>query len=89
MHTVIHWGPPVVYDLCADCYTKLNHWLNNRVEALDINCAKWIVYNGGVRATCSNCYFSFNDVYDVENYDSFCRHCGSKMVGMENGSYEI
>lgn len=43
--------------------------------------AYWIAHkNDG--ATCSHCHRSFKDVYDVENYDLYCRHCGAVMEGI-------
>ena len=42
--------------------------------------AEWLIYKGVNGATCSYCKHTYLDVYDVENYDSFCRHCGAKMV---------
>lgn len=35
-------------------------------------------------ATCERCGFSFIDVYDMENYDSYCRHCGAVMDGIKS-----
>lgn len=42
--------------------------------------AEWLLYNGRQGATCSFCKHTYNDVYDVENYDYYCRHCGARMV---------
>ena len=42
--------------------------------------AEWLLYKGRRGATCSFCKHTYNDVYDVENYDYYCRHCGAKMV---------
>lgn len=44
--------------------------------------AKWIVKRNSPWASCSNCGHSFRDVYDIENYDAFCRHCGAIMEGI-------
>lgn len=41
--------------------------------------AKWVVKRNSPWASCSNCGHSFRDVYDIENYDLFCRHCGAIM----------
>lgn len=41
--------------------------------------ARWIPGRRG--ASCSNCHFFFRDVYDLENYDNYCRHCGAIMDG--------
>ena len=42
--------------------------------------AEWLLYKGMRGATCSYCKHTFNDVYDAENYDYYCRHCGAKMI---------
>lgn len=44
--------------------------------------AEWLLYKGMRGATCSYCKYTFGDVYDVENYDYYCRHCGAKMIRM-------
>lgn len=48
--------------------------------------ATWLIRRWGDDAQCSNCGKSFKDVYDVDNYDKFCRHCGVQMKGMEHGT---
>ena len=45
--------------------------------------AEWLLYKGREGATCSYCKYTYKDVYDVENYDYYCRHCGAKMVRMK------
>lgn len=40
---------------------------------------KWILDWKHNKATCSECHRSFYDVFDIENYDNFCRGCGAKM----------
>ena len=42
--------------------------------------AEWHLFMGRRGATCSYCKYTFDDVYDAENYDGYCRHCGAKMV---------
>lgn len=42
--------------------------------------AEWLLYKGRHGATCSFCKHTYNDVYDAENYDYYCRHCGAKIV---------
>jgi len=41
--------------------------------------AEWLLFKGNRGATCSYCKRTFYDVYDVENYDYYCRHCGARM----------
>jgi len=43
----------------------------------------WLIRKWGDDAKCSNCGKTFKDVYDMENYDGFCRHCGTKMEGIK------
>ena len=42
--------------------------------------AEWHIFKGQRGATCSYCKYTFDDVYDPENYDYYCRHCGARMV---------
>ena len=52
---------------------------------------KWIIRRWGDDAKCSNCGRYFKDVYDMDNSDNYCRHCGTKMEGLElkvDGYYE-
>jgi hypothetical protein len=43
---------------------------------------KWIVLKHNHNAMCSNCYQTFVDAYDLENWDNYCRHCGELMEDM-------
>lgn len=45
--------------------------------------ATWLIHKWGDDAKCSNCGRSFKDVYDMDNYDQYCRHCGTQMKGVE------
>ena len=45
--------------------------------------ATWLIRKWGDDAKCSNCGKTFKDVYDMESYDGFCRHCGTKMKGIK------
>ena len=49
----------------------------------DQKTALWIIRKWGDDAKCSNCGKTFSDVYDMENYDRYCRFCGCKMVGFK------
>ena len=42
----------------------------------------WLIHKWGDDAKCSNCGRSFKDVYDMDNYDQHCRHCGTHMKGI-------
>lgn len=44
---------------------------------------KWLIRKFGADAQCSKCKMYFSDVYDLENSDAYCRHCGTKMEGLK------
>jgi len=44
----------------------------------------WIISRFGADARCSVCGYYFNDAYDMENEDNYCRHCGALMDGDMN-----
>jgi Zn finger protein HypA/HybF involved in hydrogenase expression len=50
--------------------------------------AEWLLYKGRQGATCSFCKHTYHDVYDVESYDYYCRHCGAKMVRIRTVKWE-
>lgn len=31
------------------------------------------------KATCSECGHTFKDAFDIDDWDNFCRHCGTRM----------
>lgn len=43
---------------------------------------RWLIPRFGSDARCSECGMHFTDVYDIDNYDRFCRHCGAVMEGI-------
>ena len=43
---------------------------------------KWIINKYTSNAKCSECKYSFTDAYDLDNYDLYCRHCGSIKNGI-------
>ena len=44
---------------------------------------RWKLLNNG-DAICSECGRKQNVVWDFDNWDNFCRHCGADMRGIEN-----
>lgn len=44
---------------------------------------RWLIREGISDAQCSECKMYFRDVYDMDNSDAFCRHCGTKMEGLK------
>lgn len=43
----------------------------------------WLIRSFGSDAKCSECGMYFSDVYDMEDSDNYCRHCGTKMNGLK------
>jgi len=43
----------------------------------------WLIHKWGDDAKCSNCGKHFDNVYDMETHDRFCRFCGAKMIGIK------
>ena len=50
---------------------------------------KWLIRRFDGNAQCSVCGMHFRYVYDHENADHFCRHCGAEMDGLEVQSDEV
>ena len=44
---------------------------------------RWLIREGISDAQCSECKMYFKDVYDMDNSDAYCRHCGTKMEGLK------
>ena len=42
----------------------------------------WLIRKWSDDAKCSNCGRTSEGVYDMDNYDAFCRCCGAKMEGL-------
>ena len=53
------------------------------IDAAPVVHARWIYRKNGW-AECSECHHDFRDVYDLDNADYYCRHCGAKMDEGEN-----
>lgn len=54
-------------------------------EFIPVVHGEWINCNGG-NATCSHCKTRQKNVYDDENEQRFCGHCGAKMGGGGHGN---
>ena len=54
----------------------------DRIEELESFRPKgrWRLNKDG-SGTCSECHRTRNDVWDMDNWDNFCSHCGAKMEG--------
>lgn len=53
------------------------------VDAVPVRRGWWLIRSFGSDAKCSECGMYFTDVYDMENSDNYCRHCGTKMNGLK------
>ena len=86
---------------CRDCPYQDNHVecvrrvLNDALALLKVqepqattHEAEWHIFKGQRGATCSYCKHTFDDVYDPENYDYYCRHCGARMVRIRTVKWE-
>ena len=54
-----------------------------RVPTVQGKSGWWLIRSFGSDAKCSECGMYFKDVYDMENSDNYCRHCGTKMNGLK------
>jgi len=43
----------------------------------------WIISGNQLR--CPICGHYFKDAYDMDNFDNYCRNCGTRMEGIKNG----
>lgn len=63
----------------AECdKTKCTIWIAPAADVVPVVHGEWINCNGG-NATCSHCKTRQKNVYDDENEQRFCGHCGAKM----------
>lgn len=60
----------------ADCFAAIR--AAPTVDAVPVRHGHWMNLKNG-NATCSECGRTFRDVYDFDNADDYCRHCGAKM----------
>ena len=80
-----------IWPICDDCaqledtkcelsgeYICLSVQNAPTVEAIPVVHGHWIYKKNGW-AECSECHHDFLGVYDLENSDAYCRHCGAKM----------
>ena len=48
------------------------------IEAKPVVHGKWKLHKDG-SGTCDQCHFTQPDVWDMDNWDNFCSHCGADM----------
>ena len=69
--------------------SKSEHSVNKTVHSeqktvhSDYKTGHWIILDD-IWTKCSECGIMFKDVYDFDNYDSYCRHCGVRMEGLKH-----
>lgn len=61
-------------DVAIDSIKRLPHVKPEQKTAM------WLIHKWGDDAKCSNCGKHFDNVYDMETHDRFCRFCGAKMI---------
>lgn len=49
-------------------------------DVAEVKRSKWILHNDG-SGTCKQCGFTQKNVWDYDNWQNFCGHCGAKMDG--------
>lgn len=63
---------------------KFQHWVQiQQTIEQERKTGWWLIREGISDAQCSECKMYFRDVYDMDNSDAFCRHCGAKMEGLK------
>lgn len=62
-------------------FLKQGHW-EDKIPYEDAKHGRWI-FKGNGNADCSCCGYRSSRVYDDDNADRYCRHCGAKMDGKE------
>ena len=61
-------------DVAIDSIKRLPHVKPEQKTAM------WLIHKWGDDAKCSNCGKHFDNVYDMDTHDRFCRFCGAKMI---------
>lgn len=71
----------------ADAYAKDAYQKGYEAGKRDaVKHGHWILRGNG-NADCSCCGYRFYGVYDDDNADRYCRHCGAKMDEDTGGDY--
>lgn len=52
----------------------------NKADVAEVKHSEWILHNDG-SGTCKRCGFTQKNVWDYDNWQNFCGHCGAKMDG--------
>lgn len=54
----------------------------NKADVVEVNHGEWKLHPDG-SGTCSCCNFTQKNVWDYDNAQNFCGHCGADMRGEE------
>jgi hypothetical protein len=65
---------------CSLCQAEILYELGYRKQSEGV----WELHKAG-SGTCSECHFTQKNVWDYDNWQSFCGQCGAKMKGGEQG----
>jgi hypothetical protein len=76
-------GPDIIGETCIGERDAIRI-ANNLIEANYVKQreGKWKLMSSGF-GTCSECNFTQASVWDYDNYQNYCGHCGAKM-GLED-----
>lgn len=67
-----HDGVNCVVDLCIKQAPA--------ADVVEVIHSKWILYTDG-SGECERCHIRQKNVWDYDNWQNFCGHCGAKMDG--------
>lgn len=70
---VLRSGHHIDSKVCDKCRQAILR-MRNQTEKV----GKWKLHPDG-SGTCDQCNYTSKDVYDMDNYQQHCGHCGSKM----------
>ena len=70
----------VMREAFADCFTIAKHLYNAGYRKQSEG--EWIFHKDG-SGTCNQCRTTQKNVWDMDNFQSYCGHCGAKMKGDE------
>lgn len=63
---------------------RVKQWLEHSTNIVEMKHGEWKLHLDG-SGTCSQCNFTQKNVWDYDNAQNFCGHCGADMRGEHNG----
>lgn len=67
-----------VFNMCVNCVNQ-----TPTADAVEVKHGKWVSHHPDGSATCSVCGRKQKDVWDFDNWQNYCGHCGADMRGVE------